>query len=102
MNTPNKSFKWIGTRPVRPDGVEKVTGAARFGADLSLPGMLVGKMLRSPHAHALIRGIDVSKAAALPGVKAIVTAADFPDHVSAYAGPDRLERNMAHLTRNVM
>ena len=102
MNTPNKSYKWVGTRPVRPDGVEKVTGAARFGADLSLPGMLVGKMLRSPHAHALIRGIDVSKAAALPGVKAIVTAADFPDHVSAYAGPDRLERNMAHLARNVM
>jgi len=102
MNTQSKSFKWVGTRPVRPDGVEKVTGAARFGADLSLPGMLVGKMLRSPHAHARIRGIDTAKAAALPGVKAIVTAADFPDHNSAYAGPDRLERNMAHITRNAM
>ena len=69
MNTQQKqTFKWVGTRPVRPDGVEKVTGGAQYGADFSLPGMLVGKMLRSPHAHARIRSIDVSKALALPGV----------------------------------
>ncbi|MGI9491828.1 MAG: xanthine dehydrogenase family protein molybdopterin-binding subunit, partial [Geminicoccaceae bacterium] len=72
-------LKWIGTRPIRPDGVDKVTGRAKFGADMSLPDMLVGKVLRSPHPHARIRGIDTSKAAALPGVKAIVTSADFPE-----------------------
>ena len=65
-----KQFKWVGTRPIRPDGVPKVTGVAQYGADLAMPGMLVGHILRSPHAHARIRSIDTSKAAALPGVKA--------------------------------
>jgi CO/xanthine dehydrogenase Mo-binding subunit len=73
-----KPFKWVGTRPVRPDGVPKVTGRALYGADLTMPGMLVGRILRSPHAHARIRSIDTAKAAALPGVKAVVTSADFP------------------------
>src|SRR5215469_9011705 len=67
----NKPFKWVGTRPVRPDGVPKVTGRALYGADMNMPGMLVGRVLRSPHAHARIRSIDTSKAAALPGVKAV-------------------------------
>src|SRR5258708_40189791 len=67
-----KQFKWVGTRPVRPDGVPKVTGTAQYGSDLAMPGMLVGRILRSPHAHARIRSIDTSKAAALPGVKAVV------------------------------
>ena len=61
-------LKWVGTRPIRPDGVDKVTGRARFGADLYLPNMLFGKVLRSPHAHARIRSINTDKAAALPGV----------------------------------
>ena len=74
-----RKFKLVGTRPLRPDGIDKVTGRARFGADMSAPGMLVGRILRSPHAHARIRSIDVSKAAALPGVKAIVTRDDFGD-----------------------
>jgi CO/xanthine dehydrogenase Mo-binding subunit len=74
-----RNFRVVGTRPVRPDGIDKVTGRARFGADISAPGMLIGKILRSPHAHARIRSIDVSKAAALPGVKAIVTRDDFVD-----------------------
>ena len=69
----------IGTRPDRPDGIDKVTGRARFGADMVLPGMLTGRVLRSPHAHARIRSIDTSKAEALPGVKAVVTRADFDD-----------------------
>jgi CO/xanthine dehydrogenase Mo-binding subunit len=72
-------FKWVGSRPVRPDGFDKVTGRARFGADLALPGMLEGHVLRSPHAHARIVSIDTSVAASMPGVKAIVTGADFPD-----------------------
>ena len=71
-------YKWVGTRPVRHDGLDKVTGRARFGADLSLPGMLVGTILRSPHAHARIRSIDTSAALAMDGVKAVVTGADFP------------------------
>ena len=57
-----KRFKWVGTRPIRPDGVPKVTGRALYGADLKLPGMLYGKILRSPHAHARIKSIDTSAA----------------------------------------
>jgi CO/xanthine dehydrogenase Mo-binding subunit len=76
--SPKRDFKVVGSRPIRPDGVDKVTGRAKFGADLYAPGMLIGKVLRSPHAHARIKGIDASKALALPGVKAVVTAADFP------------------------
>lgn len=70
-------FKVVGTRPVRPDGIDKVTGRALYGADVSAPGMLVGRILRSPHAHAEIISIDTSAAEALPGVKAVVTAKDF-------------------------
>ena len=60
-----RTFTSVGTRPVRPDGVDKVTGRARYGADFNMPGQLVGRILRSPHAHARIRGIDASKAEAL-------------------------------------
>ena len=73
------AFNVVGTRPVRPDGFDKVTGRARFGADMTAPGMLTGRILRSPHAHARIRSIDTAKAAALPGVKAVVTRDDFVD-----------------------
>ncbi len=76
---PDRQFDLVGTRPLRPDGVDKVTGRARFGADVTAPGMLFGQILRSPHAHAHIRRIDASKALALDGVKAIVTNQDFPD-----------------------
>src|SRR3546814_17065794 len=75
-----RKLKVVGTRPIRPDGADKVTGRAGFGADMSLPGMLTGAIKRSPHAHASIRSIDTSMAEALPGVKAVVTAADLPDH----------------------
>ena len=68
----------IGTRPVRPDGIDKVTGRAAFGADMNLPGMLHGKVLRSPHAHARIKKVDVSRALAADGVLAAVSGADFP------------------------
>ncbi len=79
MDAETPKFKWVGTRPVRPDGVDKVTGRAMFGADFSMPDMLIGKILRSPHPHAHIRSIDVRKAVALPGVKAVATAADLAD-----------------------
>src|SRR5437762_11026859 len=95
-------FKWVGTRPIRPDGVPKVTGRAMYAADLAMPGQLVGKILRSPHAHARIRSIDISKASALPGVKAVMTAKDFPDQKFEYIGPERVAVNFWHVTRNVM
>ncbi len=95
-------YKWVGTRPIRPDGVPKVTGRALYGADLAMAGALYGKIIRSPHAHARIRSIDASKALALPGVKAVVTAADFPDHKFEYVGPERVAQNFWHITRNVM
>jgi CO/xanthine dehydrogenase Mo-binding subunit len=72
-------FKSVGTRPIRPDGIDKVTGRARYGADFNMPGQLVGRILRSPHAHARIRKIDTSRAEALKGVKAVITADDLPD-----------------------
>src|SRR6202140_407862 len=97
-----KLFKWVGTRPVRPDGVPKVTGVAQYGADLAMPGMLVGRILRSPHAHARSRSIDTSKAAALPGVKAVITSADFPEQKFEYVGPERVAQNFWHMTRNIM
>ncbi len=73
-----KGYKWVGTRPIRPDGVPKVTGTAMYGSDMAMPGMLTGRILRSPHAHARIRSIDTSKAAALPGVKAVITCQGLP------------------------
>ena len=75
--TEQRLFKVVGTRVARPDGIDKVTGRARFGADMSAPGMLIGAVLRSPHAHARIRSIDTSAAEALPGVHAVVTRSDF-------------------------
>ena len=68
----------VGTRPIRHDGVDKVIGAAKYGADIQLSGMLHGKVLRSPYAHARIKSIDTSEAEALAGVTAVVTSKDFP------------------------
>jgi CO/xanthine dehydrogenase Mo-binding subunit len=95
-------LKWIGTRQPRPDGVDKVTGRARFGADISLPGMLVGKVLRSPLPHARIKSIDVSKAEALPGVKAVITRDDFQDLPSEFVPAGEMLVNYRDMVRNVM
>jgi len=81
-------LKVVGTRPVRPDGVEKVTGRANFGADLHLPGMIHGKVLRSPHAHARVKSVDVSGALAMEGVLAAVSGGDFAEQT------DDLGRNV--------
>ncbi len=97
-----KETKIIGTSPIRPDGVPKVTGMAQYGADYSLPGMLWAKILRSPHAHARIRSIDTSKAAALKGVKAVITGQDFPEQKYEFLGPERVAVNYWHMTRNIM
>src|SRR5215470_13015627 len=97
-----RTWKVVGTRPVRPDGVDKVTGRAKFGADLNLPNMLIGKVLRSPHAHARIKSIDTSKAQALPGVKAVITSADFSDLPSEFIPAGEMMVNFRDMTRNVM
>ena len=100
--TEGHQFRVIGTRPIRHDGVEKVTGAARYGADYAFPGMLFGRVLRSPHAHAIVKSIKTDKALKLPGVKAIVTGTDLPEL------PDRIEQggelpiNLHHLSCNIL
>ena len=73
-----KEYNVVGTRPIRHDGTDKVTGAAKYGADFYAAGILFGKVLRSPHPHARIRSIDTSKAEVLDGVRAVVTAKDLP------------------------
>src|SRR5215472_19082918 len=97
-----QQFRVIGTRPVRPDGIEKVTGAARYGADYSFPGMLYGKVLRSPYAHANIKSIKTDKAAALPGVKAIVTADDLPALADKMEQAGEQALNLAQLSANIL
>lgn len=80
MNKPERppKFRVVGTTPIRPDGLDKVTGRAVYGDDFRLPGMLHGSVLRSPHAHARIKSIDTRRASRLPGVHAIITGKDFP------------------------
>ncbi|HEX3537967.1 MAG TPA: xanthine dehydrogenase family protein molybdopterin-binding subunit [Stellaceae bacterium] len=97
-----ESLKVVGTRPIRPDGVEKVIGRANFGADMVMPGMLWGKVLRSPHAHARIKSIKTDKALKLPGVKAVVTAADFADIPSEEAFMGEGPMNFRDLSYNCL
>jgi CO/xanthine dehydrogenase Mo-binding subunit len=92
---PDKKLKIVGTSPVKHDGIDKVTGRAKFGADLYLPGMLVGKILRSPHPHARIKSIDISAAEKLPGVKAVVTRDDFPEIKAGTPDGDMTRNAMA-------
>ncbi|MEY4100349.1 MAG: hypothetical protein RL300_1520 [Pseudomonadota bacterium] len=96
------ALKVVGTRPIRPDGADKVLGRANYGADLRLPGMLEGRVKRSPHAHARILGIDTSAARALPGVKAVITAADFPDLEATAAEIGEGAATLRDIGRNVM
>jgi CO/xanthine dehydrogenase Mo-binding subunit len=102
MNYVPSDLKVVGTRPVRPDGVEKVTGRAQFGADMKMAGMLWGKVLRSPHAHAKIISIDTSKAEKLPGVRAVITTKDFPHIPSEEAFVGEGPMNFRDLARNCM
>lgn len=98
-----KLLKVIGGKPGdRPDAIDKVTGRARYAADINLPGQLVGKVLRSPHAHANILSIDTSAAEKLPGVKAVVTRDDFPEMEVEYAASGELMINFKDVTRNMM
>ena len=90
-----QSYKYVGTRPVRHDGLEKVNGKARFAADMTKPRMIHGHVLRSPYAHAKILSIDTSKAETMPGVKAVVTASDFPLPEKKEGFPHRSKNLMA-------
>ena len=95
-NNGNGKYKVIGTRPIRHDGTDKVTGRAIYGGDVRLPNMLFGAVLRSPHAHARIKSINTSKAESLAGVKAVVTNADLPpiqadEMIDLGEGPARLK-----------
>jgi CO/xanthine dehydrogenase Mo-binding subunit len=97
-----RQLKIVGTRPLRPDGVDKVTGRAKFGADLHVANMLIGKVLRSPHAHARIKSIDTSKAEALAGVKAVITSADLCDLPSEFIPAGEMMVNYRDMTRNML
>lgn len=92
---PDKKLKIVGSSPIKHDGLDKVTGRAKFGSDMYLPGMLVGKILRSPHAHAIIKSIDTSAAEKLPGVKAVICRDDFPDIKAGSADGDMTRNAMA-------
>ncbi len=97
-----QDFKYIGKRSIRPDGFEKVTGRANYGADMNLPGMIWGKVLRSPHAHAKIKHIDTSAAEALSGVMAIATYADFPSVADVVIEAGEGSSNLVDLARNIL
>ena len=97
-----KKFRWVGTRPVRPDGIDKVTGRANYGADFALPDMRWGRVLRSPHAHARVVSIDASKALELEGVHAVISAEDFPDLFSEQAAKSGGHNESNDLAHNVM
>ena len=96
-------YRVIGTRPIRHDGTDKVTGRAIYTADFQITGLVHGKILRSPHPHANIKSIDTSAAEAMPGVVAVVTAADLPEltRKSAKIGEGG-EVNVVYLSANVM
>ena len=98
----SSQYKVIGSRPLRPDGVDKVTGRAVYGADVKLPGMLHGKILRSPHAHARIVSIDVSAAQALPGVRAVVTARELPSVGDTVTDLGESVVNLRYMSNNIL
>jgi CO/xanthine dehydrogenase Mo-binding subunit len=97
-----KPLAQVGSRPPRPDGADKVTGRARYGADLSLPGMVWGAVLRSPHAHARILRIDASPALSMPGVLAVVTAADLASTFDAAVAGGESYVDMHDISCNVL
>ncbi|MGE0851083.1 MAG: xanthine dehydrogenase family protein molybdopterin-binding subunit [Hyphomicrobiaceae bacterium] len=101
MNDLSPDNKWIGKRTIRPDGEDKVTGRAAFGADFNQPGMLWGRILRSPHPHALIKSINTEKAAALHGVKAVMTGRDLVEFPWGKPVPLGIQ-DLRYMSRNVM
>ena len=97
-----KTYDVVGTRPIRHDGADKVTGRALYGADFDTAGLLHGKILRSPHAHARIKSVDTSAAEALPGVAAVVVSADFASDADAVVDLGESETTLKWLRDNVL
>ena len=98
----NSAYKVVGTRPIRHDGLDKVTGRAIYGADIQLSAMVYGAVARSPHAHAVIRKIDTSRAESLPGVLAVATGNDMPAAESKVEESGDISLNYSFPSRNVM
>ncbi|MCZ6538915.1 MAG: molybdopterin-dependent oxidoreductase, partial [Chloroflexi bacterium] len=94
-------YKVVGKNPIRHDGLDKVTGRAVYGADVKVPGLIWGDVIRSPHAHARVKSIDTSAAEAMDGVYAVLTHADFPvtDEREIEAGEDvvNLKRDQSNI-----
>src|SRR5262245_57441830 len=102
MSNTSNGYKVIGTRPIRHDGIDKVTGRAVYGADVQPGGLLHGRILRSPIPHGRIRAIDASKALALPGVEAVVTSADLAEPGDRIAELGEGAVNLNHLSSNCL
>ena len=102
MTKTTSSHQSIGQRLGKVDGLEKITGKARFGADINEPGMLLGKILRSPVAHAYIKKIDTSKAESIPGVRAVITGKDFPQLKPGAKAPSGIPpANLYHWSKTI-
>ena len=97
-----REYQHIGQRTIRPDGFDKVTGKANYGADLSLPGMIWGAILRSPHAHAKITALDVSQAEAHPDVFAVATYQDFPSVNAEALAAGTARKDLVDTAANVL
>ena len=99
----SKDFKYIGQRPLRPDGIEKVTGKALYGADINIPGSIYGKILRSPYAHAKILSIDTEAAKNLPGVYTVLTSEDLnKKHTEMFKDLEGTLTSLKYLSNNVL
>ena len=98
--TSDGKYKVVGTRPIRHDGVDKVTGQAIYGGDVRLPDLLYGKVLRSPHPHARILSIDTSKALQLAGVRAVATADDLVEAADALRTIGETTVNIREVAQN--
>jgi len=99
VSTDKRSFSIVGQSVPRVDGAAKVTGSARYVADLQIPGMIEGKFLRSPYAHARIRSIDTAEAEAMPGVIAVLTSKDLDD-LGHYMGRGKNNKDQPIIATN--
>src|SRR5436190_20099240 len=98
-----KTYSVIGQRPIRHDGADKVTGHAVYTAELTLPNMAHGRIIRSPHSHARVKKIDATEALKLPGVLAVVTHDDFPNLKEKFAMMGEAGAvNLANLAANCL
>jgi len=98
----SKNYKVIGTNPIRHDGYDKVTGRAVYGADIKLPGLIWASIVRSPHAHAVIKNIDTSAAEKVDGVFAVMTGKDLPHLADSWIDHGEGTENIAWSSENIL